>query len=72
MKTANKFRDRITAERRSANHFDHRTFVVPSKLAYDLIKRVEQLENEFADIVGYIPGLPVDKAHLTYKEYFGI
>ncbi len=72
MRTADKFEQRISTERKFASKFRHTSYVVPSKLVFDILKRVRQLEDEFKRDYGYIPGKPSGKEHISFKKIFGI
>ena len=70
MKLYPKFKERIKNERKRAHNYKSAS-VVPTQLALDLLKRVEQLEG-VCDEFGYLPGKLIGKEHLSYKYIFGV
>ena len=45
---------------------------IPMPIIRAMRNRLEQVENEFMDVVGYYPGKPKGKEHRSWREIFGI
>jgi len=71
MKTAYKFRERIKKEKKTPSKFYRSTALVETGLVTQMANRIEQLESEFEEI-GYVPGKPQGKEHMSWWEIYGI
>ena len=69
---ATKFHNLINEERNTPKNFDCRKLVVRDEVAWALLSRIRQLENECDKEIGYVPGKPKGKEHRSWREIFGI